>query len=149
MADNLANLDGGGTNCQFVRTWMGPTLGWMMLPVVPEAFSQSASPIVIVGTSVSNNAYCSRLILKHAVKSITLPSVKQWMTATPALTNSGAFDRSIWIKDLIGAVSNAAPLVFTPFNVDQIDGLTTWSMINAYDCVQFYPLTDLSGWYTV
>ena len=139
--DNLAQLDYGGSNCQFARVYMGPTLGWMHLPIVPEIIYTSTSPLVI-------GPYTSRVLLKAACKAVTLPSVTQWMNGALPLGNTAAFDRSLWIKDLSG---NAGPgvsaIVFTPFGTDQIDLLSSYSMITPNLLIRLYPLTDLSGWY--
>jgi hypothetical protein len=139
MADNLAQLDQGGSNCQWVKTWLGPTLGWAMLPVVPELIINTTAALIL-------NNYASRVILKAAVTSVTLPSVKQWMLATLPLANQAAYDRSIWVKDFSGTAT-ASPITFSPNGSDLIDGLASWTMATAYDLVQFYPLSDLSGWY--
>lgn len=138
--DNLAQLDQGGSNCQFVKTWMGPTLGWMILPVVPELEITSASALVI-------GPYTSRVILNAAVKAIALPSVKQWMTAALPLANTSAFDRSLWIKDLVGSASFVSPIVVTANGTDTIDLLASYQIATPNDLIRLYPLTDLSGWY--
>lgn len=140
MVDNLAQLDQGGSNCQWVRTWMGPTLGWMMLPVVPELEITSAAALVI-------GPYTSRVILNAAVKAIALPSVAQWMTASLPLANTSAFDRSLWIKDLVGQASFASPIVVTPNGADTIDLLASYNIATTNDLIRLYPLTDKSGWY--
>jgi hypothetical protein len=145
MVDNLTQLDQSGTNAQFVRTYLGPTLGWVMVPVVPELIIISTAPLVL--GLPGSTSYASRVLLNAAVTSVTLPSVAQWMNATLPLANNAGFDRSIWVKDL-GGNATVSPITFTPFGTDTIDTLGSWQMSTAYDLVQFYPLTDLSGWYT-
>lgn len=140
MADNLTQLDQGGGNCQWVRTYLGPTIGWVMLPVVPELEVTSAAALVL-------SPYTSRVLLKAATKAITLPSVRQWMIASLPLGNTAAFDRSIWIKDYVGDASGGAPIVITPNGTDTIDGLASFSIITPNDLIKLYPLTDLTGWY--
>jgi hypothetical protein len=44
---SLADLDKGGTN-QFNKTWLGPTLGWVMLPVIPQTQVTAGSTYVVV-----------------------------------------------------------------------------------------------------
>lgn len=142
MGDNLAQLDQGGSNCQSVRTYLGPTLGWAMLPVMPELEITSAAAITVP-------AFASRILLKAAVKAVQLPQVSQWMLATLPLGNTSSFDRSLWIKDYIGDASVGAPIVITPDPTlpDTIDGLSSFSIITNYDLIRLYPLTDLTGWY--
>jgi len=140
MVDNLNQTDQGGGNCQWVKVWLGPTLGWALLPVMPELIISSAAALTIP-------AYASRVLLNAAVKAITLPSVSQWMLASLPLANTAAFDRSLWIKDYIGDASVGAPIVITPNGTDTIDGLSSFSIITNFDLIRFYPLTSLLGWY--
>lgn len=141
MVDNLTDLDKGGTNCQFAKTWMGPTLGWMMLPVMPEIIISSAAALVI-------GPYNSRVLLNAAVKAITLPSVSAWVLAQTAQANISAFDRSLWIKDLVGSAGiGANAIVLTPNGTDKIDTLASWKIETAGELIRLYPMTDLTGWY--
>ena len=140
MADNLLQTDQGGSNCQWTKVYLGPTLGWAMLPIVPELEITSAAALTIP-------AYASRVLLKAAVKAIALPSVSQWMLATLPLANTAAFDRSLWIKDYVGDASSGAPIVVTPNGSDTIDGLSSYSIITPNDLLKLYPLTDTTGWY--
>jgi hypothetical protein len=131
-----------GTLEQFVTTWLGPSLGWAKLPVMPELFVSSTAPLTIP-------PFTSRVILNAAVTSILLPSVAAWVTPQPTLgqRNIACFDRSLWIKDLIGAASVGSPIVVTACGSDEIDTLSSYSIITAYDLIRLYPLSDLSGWY--
>ena len=140
MSDNLLQTDQGGSNYQRVRAYLGPTLGWVELPVVPELIITSAAALTIP-------AYASRILLSAAVKAIALPSVSQWMLASLPLANTAAFDRSIWIKDYIGDASSGAPIVVTPNGSDTIDGLSSFSIITPSDLIRLYPMTSLAGWY--
>jgi hypothetical protein len=136
---SIAQLDL-GTTAQFIRTYMGPSLGWQLLPVMPELDVLSAAPLVLP-------PFASRIILKAAVKAIALRSVAAWVVAPPQQNNT-AFDRSIWIKDLIGAASVAAPVVISPALSDTIDTQATFSIITPFDLIRLYPLSNLSGWWT-
>jgi hypothetical protein len=64
------------------------------------------------------------------------------------LMSQSPFDRSLWIKDLSGTASQLAPIVIMPSGTDQIDQLSSFSIITTNDLIRLYPLTDLSGWYT-
>ena len=139
MSDNLGQLDQGGSNCQWTRAYLGPTLGWAMLPVMPELKINSAAALVI-------SPYSSRVLLNAAVVAVTLPDVSQWLLASLPKANTSAFDRSLWVKDLAGnwAANNC---VFTPFGSQTIDGGATYTGVSNHALVRFYPLTDLTGWY--
>ena len=134
------DLDQGGTSRQWVRTYLGPTLGWKDLPVMPELEITSAATLTIP-------AYASRVLLKAAVKIINLPSVSQWMLATLPLANVSPFDRSLWIKDYVGDASTGSPIVINADSPDTIDTLASFSIITQNDLIRLYPLTDLTGWY--
>ena len=140
MADNLLQTDQGGSNCQWTKVYLGPTLGWAMLPIVPELEITSAAALTIP-------AYASRVLLKAATKAIQLPKVSQWMLATLPLANTSSFDRSVWIKDYVGDASSGAPIVITPNGSDTIDTLSSYSIITQNDLLKLYPLTDLTGWF--
>lgn len=138
MADNLAQLDQGGSNAQWNRTYLGPTVGWVMLPVMPEVFVTSAAAYTVPN-------YASRVLLRAAVTSVLLPDVNKWVTS-PFQAVQSAFDRSLWVKDLSGTFF-ASPCTFTPFAGQTIDGLATYQVVSNHALIRFYPLTDLTGWY--
>lgn len=140
MGDNLAQQDQGGSNCQYVRTWLGPTLGWAMLPVMAEM-------VVTVGGTLTLSPYTSRVLLKIASPSIILPLVKKWVSANPIQGNQSGFDRSIWIKDLGYNASGISPIVVSPTSPDTIDGLASFTIITPGSIIRLYPLTSLDGWY--
>lgn len=137
--DNLAQLDQGGGNCQWALVYFGPTIGNKWVPVVPELEVTSVAALVL-------GPYTSRVLLKAAVKSVTLPSVSAWMAAQYQ-ANQRAFDGSIWIKDYAQDASQGSPIVVTPNGTDTIDGLASFSIITQGDLIRLYPLTDLTGWY--
>lgn len=139
MPDNLAQLDQSGTNCQFARVYLGPTIGWVMLPIVPELLVTSAANIVL-------GPYTSRVLLKAGVKSIALPSVAAWVAAQ-FQANQSAFDRSIWIKDYAYLATGAQPIIVTPAGADTIDGFANFTIVTQGSIIRLYPLTDLTGWY--
>jgi len=133
-----------GTPVQFINVYLGPSLGWALLPIQPELVINTPGALVVP-------AFASRILLNAAgVSPITLPSVAQWMTAQSAngvVKNLAAFDRSIWIKDLIGAASAGSPIVINPSGTDTVDGLSSRQMITAFEVVKLFPLTSLEGWY--
>ena len=145
MVDNLLQLNESGSNAQFTKVYLGPSLGWTLCPGSSELIITSPAVELWLGVPGST-AYASRVILKAAVTFVILPSVAQWMLATLPLANTAAFDRSISVKDL-GGNATANPITITPLRSDTIDGQPSWQMVTAYDCIQFNPLSDLSGWF--
>ena len=137
----LTNLDQ-GTNIQFIRTYLGPSLGWRELPVAAEADITTTSPYVV-------GLYDNRIILKAACKSVLLPPVAVWMEAqTPVGMNWAGWNAEIWVKDYSGDASSGAPIVVTPNGSETIDGLASYSIITPNELLRLYPITNLtSGWY--
>ena len=36
-----------GVNSQFVATWLGPSLGWQLLPVAPELYISTPGALIV------------------------------------------------------------------------------------------------------
>lgn len=137
---SLAQLDQ-GTYVQFVRTWLGPTVGWVDLPVQPETF-------VLTGPSYVVQPFDSRVLLNSVatpVIAVTLPSVATWNKALYQRVQS-PFDRSLWIKDY-AYKATANPIMITPNGAETIDGLASFQIINDGQLIRLYPLYDMTGWY--
>jgi hypothetical protein len=134
----MADLDQGGGFPQYSRTWLGPTVGWAMLPIAPERIITSAAALVI-------QPFDSRILLNAAVVLVTLPDVISWIRA-PFQANVSAFDRSLWIKDL-GHNATANPVVVSAFGTQKIDGFSTFTIVTDGELIRLYPLSDLSGWF--
>jgi hypothetical protein len=122
----------------FERVWKGPSLGWQFVPVTPQLVVTSTAPLVL-------SKFASRVLLKAACTSVTLPLCSQWMTEN--FQGVTAFDRSIWIKDLGLNASVGSPITITPAGSDQIDGLASFLIVTAGALIRLYPLTDQTAWY--
>jgi hypothetical protein len=133
-----------GTNTQFQSVWLGPSLGWQLLPVAPELYISTPGALIVP-------PFASRLLLTAAgVGPITLPSVSEWLTAQlggSTIANQACFDRSLWIKDYAYAASALTPIVVLPSGADTIDQLASFSIVEAGAMIELYPLTDCSGWF--
>ena len=114
-----------GVNVQFQSVWLGPSLGWNLLPVAPELYISTPGPLVVP-------PFSSRLLLMVAgAGPVMLPSVAKWMTAQlggSTIANQACFDRSLWIKDYSYSASAASPIVILPSGADTIDGDTSQSL---------------------
>jgi hypothetical protein len=140
MTASIYNLDQSGNTAQFVRTYLGPSIGWVILPVAPETDVTSTAPYTV-------QPFDARIVLKAACKLIQLPSVSAWVQANN-LTNVSGFERSLSIKDMAGLASSGAPIVVTPSGTDTIDGLASYKIISPYQVLRLYPITaTLGGWF--
>lgn len=137
---SLTQLDQGNYT-QFVRTWLGSTIGWVDLPVTPETF-------VTTGPSYTVQPFDSKVLLNSIstpVTDVALPSVATWIKSLYQQVQS-PFDRSLWIKDY-AYKATANNITITPHGSETIDGLPSFQVINDGQLIRLYPLTDLSGWF--
>jgi hypothetical protein len=140
MTGSIFQLDQGQA-AQFVRCWMGPSLGWQDLPVDPILEVTAPGPLTLP-------AYANRVLLKALATPIQLPPVAQWMVASLPLANISGFERGIFIKDLSGVAGPATPVVVNPNGGETIDQLPSYSIITTNDCLRLYGLSDRSGWFS-
>jgi hypothetical protein len=140
------DYDQGGRNTTYTMATLGPSLGNVLLPVMPQT--------IISGSSCYTcQPFDSRLLIVGTCGAVYLPLCSSWMTAQGAgslVKNLAGFDRSIWIKDLHHQTSSGNPFTVYPAvgSGDLIDGLPSIQLIEEGFCLRLYPLTDLSGWYT-
>jgi hypothetical protein len=135
----IIDLDKSGHGYQRVRTFLGPSLGWV------EEFVQPATDITIGGTYVVQPGDSVLLVDVAAAVNIQLPDVVRWMAQT-AYRPATAFGRTITIKDIGGNAANFN-IVVTPFGQQAIDGLQQSLVIGAARAnVTLTPLLDQTGW---
>jgi hypothetical protein len=128
-----------GTNTQFQSVWLGPSLGWQLLPVAPELYISTPGALIVP-------PFASRLLLTVAgVGPITLPSVAEWMTAQlggSTIANIACFDRSLWVKDYAYSASALTPIVIAAAGSDTIDGQATFQIVEAGAMIEIYPMAN-------
>jgi hypothetical protein len=133
------DLDKSGHGFQRVRTYLGPSLGWIDELVQPT--------IEITNGGVYDVKPGDSLILVDvgAAVTINLPDVIKWMQQ-PGYQPATGFDRSITVKDL-GGNAGAFNIVIAPFGQQAIDNIQQAVLMTvARATVKFVPLIDLSGW---
>jgi hypothetical protein len=134
---DLGQLDK-GLPYQSVRTWLGPTLGWVQEVVRPET-------IYTVSTINLGPKDSVALINFAGVVTVNLPDVGAWVRE-PAYNMYTPFERAIWIKDISGvAMSNN--IIVNPFGTQTIDGLISFTLAMNRGIIRLYPRNDLQGWY--
>lgn len=138
---SVSDLDKSGNVSQVAKVILGPTIGNVLLPIIPETF-------VNVGPSYVCQPFDSRILLNATVTpvtSVTLPDVTKWVLA-PFQENRASFERSIWVKDFAyKATTN--PITITPFAGQFIDGLPSFQIVTEGLLIRLYPLNDLTGWF--
>jgi hypothetical protein len=133
------DLDQSGSSWHRIRSWLGPSLGWV------ETQSLPTLSITLAGTYSLPGGTGVVLVNVAAAVTLLLPNVVFWIKE-PAYQPAAPFNRSIWIKDLGG---NAAtfPITITPFASQLIDGGGVLSLNVNHGIYRLYPLNDLSGWF--
>lgn len=140
MASQL-DLDQGGSFRQYVRRWLGPSVGWVFSPddnVVPV--TAAGTTTVLVGTT---------LVPISAVASVNiqLPSSKQ--SAVPAGAQPGlSLGLPLTVVDIAGHVDGTTVLYrITPFGTELIMGLPYIEIASPYGAFVLLPiLTGNGGW---
>jgi len=148
MGALIPQLDQSGGAVQWVRTYLGPTIGWVHLPVQPARKVSSAASPVTVGIG----DYGLLVTTLAAPLTINLPSVTEWVQQsikTHPQMMLGSLELSLWIKDMTGNAP-ANNITIQPFGPDTIDALvaTPFKIIQARQLLRLYPMPDLSGWFS-
>lgn len=134
------DLDQGGTSRQWVRTWMGPTVGWVMLPGRNPVTTITAAGTYILTPDITlvevNVAGAVIIMLPTAIH----PSV-------PAVTQPALFaDKPITIVD-IGGFATANPITIKPASgAENILNLTQIQITANYGGFTLNPSNAQKGW---
>ena len=134
-----ADLDQSGSSWHKVRTWLGPSLGWVDTQVKPtRTISVAGSYQVFPGDGII-------FVSVPGAVTLALPDVKLWVSEF-AYQPATAFERALWIKDL-GGFAGSNPITIQPLAGQSIDLLPSAITINVNrSLVRLYPLTALTGW---
>lgn len=135
----MTDLDKSGYGFQRVRTYLGPSLGWV------DEIVQPATSITVGGTHTVQPGESLLLVDVAATVTIQLPDVVKWMQQTGGQPATG-FDRSITVKD-IGGNANNFNIIVAPFGQQTIDNIQQSTVISiAREIIRFVPLNDMTGW---
>ncbi len=142
------DLDQGGTSRSWVRTYLGPSVGWVWTP------QQNILPITAAGSYTIDLSTTLVTINVAALVTITLPSAK----GTSALGGTGgATDGAvpgvankvpITIVD-IGGNCFLFPTTIQPFDGENIMGLTSISLSVNFGGYVLAPNATLQGWNSI
>lgn len=140
MASQL-DLDQGGSFRQYVRRWLGPSVGWVNSPddnVVP--ITTGGTTTLLVGTTLVPISF-------NGSVTVQLPSSKQ--SAIPAGAQPGlSLALPMTIVDSGGFVDGVT-VIYTilPFNTEKIMGLNSLQILSPYGAFALLPiLTGNGGW---
>lgn len=141
MASQL-DLDQGGSFRQYVRRWLGPTVGWVLSP------DDNVVPIVAAGTTTVLVGTTLVTINVNGNVTIQLPSSKASTTATAGALPGKSLALPLTIVDIGGFVDGAAVLyTILPFGSETIMGLASIQIASPYGAFVLLPiLAGNGGW---
>src|SRR5215475_5256862 len=116
------DLDQSGRGFQRVRTYLGPSLGWV------DELVQPSTDITTGGTHVVLPGESMLLVDVAAGVTVQLPDVVKWIQQTAYQPATG-FERSITVKDVGGNAANFN-IVVAPFGQQTIDNVAQTTVIS-------------------
>lgn len=135
------DLDQGGTSRQYIRVYLGPSVGWITTP----APSGSILPITAAGTYAIDPSVTLIIVNVAGTVILVLPSAKTPTVGPQA--QPGLFAQTpITIVD-IGGNAVAHPIIIRPNNVSEtIMSLTQISLSSNYGGYTLKPIDSMPGW---
>lgn len=134
------DLDMGGTHRQYQRIWLGPSVGWLNMPV------QAILNLSAVGT-ISLQRWTNLVKIKVAsgVLNLNLPSSKASAQGPQAIPGQWVYNPVI-IVDLLGTAGGALTVNINPFGSELISGLAQVQLAAPYGTILLEPILDTGGW---
>lgn len=137
-----SDLDQGGTFRQYVRRWLGPSIGWVNSP------DENVVPVTAGGTTTLLPGTTLVPISSPVSATIQLPSSKQSIAGQAAVPGL-ALKLPMTIVDSGGFVDGVTVLyTILPFGTEKIMGLSSIQIASPYGAFVLIPiLTGAGGWY--
>lgn len=138
------DLDQGGTNRQFKRVYLGPSIGWISTP--EEA--ASILPITAAGTyTLDPSVTLVTVAVQSGTVTIVLPSAV--VPASGATAQPGLFAQTpVTIVD-IGGYAGSNNIVIEPQSGQNIMGLSSIKLSTNYGGYTLKPNSTLEGWLSI
>lgn len=132
------DLDQGGTFRQFQKVWMGPSVGWLTMPV------QAVLPITVAGVYPIQR--WTNLITLAANGNITLnlPSSKASPTGPQAIPGQWVLN-PVTVVD-IGGFAAGVVYSIVPNGAELISGLASVRLSAQYGSIILKPILETGGW---
>lgn len=131
---STTDLDQGGTARQWVRTYLGPTVGWV------DFIVNNVLNVATTGTTTVPVGTTLVAVDVNATVTLQLPS------AIPALGIPTSFAGvPITVVD-IGGFAGVHTITILPFGTEKIMGLNSLDLATAYGSWRLLPNTTSGGW---
>lgn len=140
------DLDQGGTTRQWERVYLGPSVGWVYIPVKNFlASAGNSTTINAQGTYTLDPSTTFVQINVNGPVTIILPPA---VIPSNAMTLPGRFVRSnVTIVDVGGFASIANPIIIQPTSVaETVMGLTQIRITSSYGGFILQPVSNRSTW---
>jgi len=137
MASQL-DLDQGGTFRQFEKVYMGPSVGYLLVP------QQAVLPITAAGTYAIQRGMNLITVAVNGAVTINLPSSKASAKGPQAI--SGQWYLALVTIADVGGFAFANPITINPFAGETISGLASISLASNYGAFLLKPLLETGGW---
>ena len=135
------DLDQGGTFREWVRTYCGPSLGWVMFLV------GATKDIIAAGTT--NIASGTTLVRVNVAGAVTVQLPTAIVPSPPITTPPTAITgQPITIVD-VGGHASTFNITILPFGTETIMGLASLTIANDYGAFVLTPDTVNGGWTNV
>lgn len=137
-----SDLDQGGTSRQWVREYMGPSVGWVMTPL------QNVLAITAAGTYAIDPSVSLVEVNVAGAVTITLPSCV--VPTAGAQAQPGLFAKNpITIVD-VGGNGQSHPITIQRNNVNEsVMGLASISLATNYGGFTLQPVSSLATWTSI
>lgn len=132
------DLDQGGTFRQYQRLWMGPSVGWLNVPLAAEL------PIIATGTYTIQRGINLISINVNANVTINLPSSKASVDGPQAIPGQWVLV-PITVVD-VGGFASGVTYTINPFGSEKISGLSSVTLASAYGSLILKPQLLTGGW---
>ncbi len=134
------DLDQGGTHRQYQRIWMGPSVGWLTMPV-QAIITQTAAGTLILQRWTN----LIKVKVASGVLNINLPSSKA-STQGPQAIPGQWVNNPVIITDLLGSAGAALTVNIFPFGSELISGLAEIQLASPYGTLLLEPQITTGGW---
>lgn len=135
------DLDQGGTQRQWARRWLGPSVGWIMVP--------EASILNVTAGGTTNVLLGTVLVLVNfaGLVTINLPSAKSSAAGAQALPFTFV-GKPITVIDYGGNANTSTQKITIQAlaGAETIDGLASIAITSAFGAFTLSPKTDVGGY---
>ncbi len=134
------DLDQGGTSRQFVRQYLGPSVGWVTVP------APAASVLAITAAGAYSVQSSTTLVTVNIAGAVTVNLPKAHTPAAGAQALPGLFVQQPIVIIDTGGNAFAHPITIVPNGTETIMGLAQIVLNSPYGGYTLKPSDALNGW---